>query len=165
MTPSSPLRQPPCRITLGRGPVERALDLGVIGLSCWITLWLDTEGGVILPVTFLVDSGASYPLMNLDEAASRGLRVPPVEAECELPLLTAHGRATSRVRPGRVRGWWHPDCAGHPFAFPMLFRVNAASTAPRLLGLGGVVRLCRWTFDGRPTAAEPYGTLALDDTR
>jgi hypothetical protein len=144
---------------------ERVDELGVIGVSCYLTLWLDTGTGLVMPVKFLVDSGASYSMMNLELALDNGLPIPPPESEAAISLRTAQGRVTSHVRPGRIRGWWNPDCSGHPFDFPILFRVNAAPTTPTLLGLGGVVRLCRWTFDGTPTAVEPYGTLTLDDIR
>jgi hypothetical protein len=158
-------RQPSLRIALESRSEERVYELGVIGISCYLTLWLDTGVGTLRSVKFLVDSGASYPMMNLSQAADIGIPIPPPESEASISLRTAQGRITSHVRPGRIRGWWNLDCSGHPFDFPILFRVNAAPTAPTLLGLGGVVKLCRWTFDGSPTAAEPYGTLTLDDIR
>src|SRR4051812_25498553 len=99
----NPLHQPQCRVPLDAGSVERALDLGVIGLSCWLRLWVQAEGGLTVPVTFLVDSGAFAPMMNLEEAESRGLSVPPPEAEIDRPLITAQGHLSRRFRPGRIR--------------------------------------------------------------
>lgn len=161
----SSLRQPTFRAPLQAPTLDRVHELGVIGLHCWVTLWIDTGAGLIVPVNFLLDSGSSYVRMNVERALSYGLTVPPPEAECDMPVLTAGGRVATRVRPGRIRGWWDSTCQGHPFDFPVLFRVNASPEAPTLLGLGGVVRLFRWTIDGTPTPAEPYGAFTADDLR
>jgi len=70
-----------------------------------------------------------------------------------------------RVRPGRIRAWWNEERLGYPFDWPILFRVDAPLDIPSILGLGGIVKTCRWTFDGTFTTASPYGYLALDDIR
>jgi hypothetical protein len=36
---------------------------------------------------------------------------------------------------------------------------------PNLLGFGGVIRTCRWIFDGTASAAASYGSLTLEDIR
>lgn len=157
--------QPRHRIPLLPRAEERALELGGIGLSTRLPLWLDTEVGLVVPVEFIVDSGAAMSLMSIEHALDIALSVPPAEAEVNLSIATPQGRSLARVRPGRIRGWWNAECRGHPLDFPILLRADAPAGTPPLLGLGGVIRLCRWTFDGRPTPHEPYGSLTLDDTR
>jgi hypothetical protein len=49
--------------------------------------------------------------------------------------------------------------------WPVFIRMDDPPGAPPLLGLGGVVGLCRWTFDGTPTPDAPFGTFTLDDIR
>lgn len=161
----SSLRQPRSLVKLEAVREDLTLRLGVCGLRCRAELWLQVEDQSFTPVNFVIDSGASFSFMTVAQAAAFGLAVPPPESECDLPLLTAAGGLVVRVRPGRVRGWWDDRFAGHPLQFPVLFTVAGSLRTPPVIGLGGVVRLCRWTFDGRPTDQFPYGSLALDDTR
>ena len=70
-----------------------------------------------------------------------------------------------RVRPGRIRGWWTDDLHGYPFDWPVLFRVGTPLGVPPILGLGGILKTCRWTFDGSYSPDAPYGTLTLEDIR
>lgn len=114
---------------------------------------------------FVVDSGASYTLIDLAVARDLGLPLPPADVETDLSLLTARGVMPARVRPGRLRCWLGEDARGYPFDWPVLFRVNTPRGTPSILGLGGVVHTCRWTFDGTPAPAAPYGSLALEDIR
>lgn len=165
MPTAAGLRQPTCRHDIIFN-TSRVHDLGVVGLKCRIPLWASSEGGPDpVRVEFLVDSGASYTLIDLSLAVSLRLPVPPAEAETSLSLMTAHGTSPMRVRPGRVRCWLGDDCRGYPFDWPVLFRVNAPRETPSVLGLGGVIRTCRWTFDGTFSFAAPHGMLTLEDIR
>ena len=69
------------------------------------------------------------------------------------------------MRPGRIRGWWNDNQQGYPFDWPVLFRVNAPIGVPPLLGLGGIVKTCRWILDGTYALDSPYGYLILEDIR
>ncbi len=112
-----------------------------------------------------MDSGASYSMMDLREARSIGLDTRLAQPEVDLSLTTAAGGRTLCVRPGRIRCWWSASLQGYPFDWPILYRVNTSPDVPPVLGLGGVVKTCRWTFDGTPSPNFPYGFLALEDIR
>jgi len=43
--------------------------------------------------------------------------------------------------------------------------LNARPGTSPLLGLGGVVKTCRWLFDGTPSPHGDYGHLLLEDIR
>jgi hypothetical protein len=118
-----------------------------------------------VPLAFVVDSGASFSFISLELAQFRRVPVPPAEAEIVIEMRSASGTAPVRVRPGRVRAWLGDELRGYPFDWPVLFRVDAPVGVPSILGLGGIVRTCRWTLDGTHSLAAPYGTLALEDIR
>ena len=159
-------RQLPVRIRLLPGPIDRVLELGAIPLSCRVTLWLEISTALpAVPMNFLLDSGASYSVINLATAIQQGLPVPPAQAETELQLRTATGLDRIRVRPGRIRAWWDVGHRGHPFDWPVLFRVNGPAGVPPVLGMGGIVKTCRWVIDGASTRTYPYGYVELQDTR
>jgi hypothetical protein len=46
-----------------------------------------------------------------------------------------------------------------------MFHVGGSLATPPILGLGGVISTCRWTFDGRYSPNTPYGSLKLNDIR
>jgi hypothetical protein len=162
----STLRQPPRRVSLQNPLTDRTSLLGVVGLRCRLSFFLERTPGLIASsIEFAVDFGASYSLIGLTLAQESGIQVPPPESEVELPLTTAQRGVTVRVRPGRIRGWWNEPRSGYPFDWPVLFRVDAPVGVPPILGLGGVVNTCTWTFDGRPTPESPFGLLTLEDTR
>jgi hypothetical protein len=166
MSSANALRQPTQRHPLLSSLVDRVGVLGVIGLRTRITLHLEASQGLKpIAFSFAVDSGASYSLIGLEEALFCDLPVPPPEAEIDLHLLTARGTTPVRVRPGRVRAWWDARCRGYPFDWPVLFRVGSPFGLPSILGLGGVVKTCRWTFDGSYSLDAPYGSLTLEDIR
>jgi hypothetical protein len=165
MPPTNSLRQPTRRETLASYWIERTHILGVVGLRSRVTLHLERDGRRPTPLSFAMDSGASYCMISLELAQRRYLSIPPPEAEIDLPLRTAQGTAPIRVRPGRVRAWWDDKLRGYPFDWPVLFRVGAPLDLPSILGLGGVVKTCRWTFDGSYSVEAPYGYLMLEDLR
>ena len=141
-------------------------QLGIVALRCRVFLYLKTRTGLVSdPVRFAVDSGASFTLIDLELAQSRGLPIPPPEAEVVLSLRTATGLQPFRVRPGRIRCWWNADCAGYPFDWPVLFRVGGPLGTPSILGLGGVISTCSWHFGGTYSPDAPYGALTLTDER
>lgn len=162
---SSSLHQPILREPLQAASEDQAYSHGVVGVRSRVKMWLAPAVGRPEPVRFVVDSGASYSLISLDLAAGHGLPVPPAEAEMAVSLQMAGGPATARVRPGRIRGWWTEKCIGYPFDWPVLFRVGGPSRVPPILGLGGVIHTCRWTFDGTYSLDAPYGSLMLEDIR
>lgn len=163
--PSS-LRQPTRRVPLGHGDTGQAASFGMVGLTCRAILLVEREGLPPLPVSFFIDTGASFTLIGLRWAAARDIPAPPdgVE-EFDVPLMTAGGRGPLRVRPGRVNAWWNEGSPGYRFSWPALFVPSWPLRAPPLLGLGGVVNTCRWTVDGTYTPTAPWGSLALDDLR
>jgi hypothetical protein len=166
MSSASGLRQPTQRCSLIQTLLDRADALGVVGLRSRVTLHLERGGGrTPTSMLFAVDSGASYSVISLEFAQRRHLTVPPPEAEFDLPLRTAVGSAPIRVRPGRVRAWWDSQLLGYPFDWPVLFQVGAPLGSPSILGLGGVIKTCRWTFDGSYSITSPYGSLILEDIR
>lgn len=166
MPSSSSLRQPSRREPLLPGLIDRTEVLGVIGLRCRVTLHVEIGiGQPTVPISFAVDSGASYSLIGLELAELRHLPVPPGESEIEIDIRTAKGMTPLRVRPGRIRVWLNEELQGHPFDWPVLFRVDAPLGVPAILGLGGVVKTCRWTFDGSYSPDSPFGSLSLDDIR
>ena len=160
------LRQAALRVPLDPISIGRVDSLEVIGLRCRVDLFV--EAGLGQPtekLPFVVDSGPSYTFVSLELARSRTLPVPPPEAEITLPLQTVGGLQSMRVRPGRLRAWWHTDLQGYPFDWPVLFRVDAPPTVPPILGLGGVVKTCQWLFDGTYSPESPHGFLTLSDIR
>jgi hypothetical protein len=166
MPSANALHQPTLRIPFVTTQLDRIDILGVIGLSSRVTLHLERgTGPKPTPYPFAVDSGASYSLMSLELAQRDRLPIPPPEAELELPLRTAQGTTPFRVRPGRIRAWWNNQLRGYPFDWPVLFRVGAPLDVPSILGLGGVVKTCRWTFEGSYSIDSPYGYLTLEDIR
>ncbi len=165
MANANTLRQSKSRAAL-QYDVRRVDDLGVVGLKSRVNLWLSSElSPQLVFMEFVVDSGASYTLIDLAVARGMGLPVPPPDVETNVSLMTARGATPMRVRPGRMRCWLHQNQRGYPFDWPVLFRVNAPNKMPSILGLGGVIHTCRWTFDGTPAPAAPYGSLALEDIR
>ncbi len=162
---SSDLRQSDLRVPFIPS-LNRVEVLGMVGLRCRVDLHLATDNGQtteLLP--FAIDSGASYSLINLDLADLRGIPVPPSHTEIELQLRTPTGIQPFRVRPGRIRCWWNADLAGYPFDWPVLFRVGGPLGSPSILGLGGVIPTCSWSFDGLYSPDAPYGALTLSDLR
>ncbi len=162
---ASKLHQPAIRV-----PFEVSLAsipaFGMAGLRCRIDLFAETiQGGVSEPIEFAVDSGASYSLIDLELAHFHEFPTPSENVEVELPLRTPTGIRPFRVRPGRIRCWWNADRTGHPFDWPVLFRVGGPLGSPSILGLGGVIRTCSWHFDGLYSPDAPYGGLALTDAR
>lgn len=138
----------------------------MFGLRCRTSLYIEAlDGKSIERIPFIVDSGASYSVVSLALAMSRGIPVPPPDAEVDLPLQTVSGSISMRVRPGRIRAWWHAERSGYPFDWPVLFRVDSPPSVPCILGLGGVVKTCQWLFDGTYSPESPYGSLTLVDTR
>ena len=166
MSLASALHQPNRQVPLHSYWIERTHILGVLGLRNRIFLQIErVDGHGTAPVLFIVDSGASYSIVSLELAQSRLIPVPPPQAEIDLPMQTARGTAPVRVRPGRIRCWWNDSLQGYPFDWPVLFQVDAPRGLPSILGLGGIVKTCRWTFDGRGTPDSPHGSLTLEDTR
>lgn len=165
MSSASALRQPLVREPLVPVLADRVGALDVIGLRSRVTLQIVTESAATVPLPFVVDSGASFSLISLELAQLRRVPVPPVEAEIEIEMRTASGTATVRVRPGRVRAWLGDELRGYPFDWSVMFRVDAPVSVPSILGLGGIVRTCRWAFDGTHSLDAPYGTVTLEDIR
>ena len=165
MPASSDLHQPTRRDPLVSYWAERVDTLGVIGLRCRFVMHLERPPLAPAPFLFAADSGASYSIISLELAQSRQIPVPPPETEITLPARSAFGLSPMRVRPGRFRAWWHGDRRGYPFDWPVLFQVNAPLGTPSILGLGGVINTCRWTFDGGFSHSSPYGQMILEDIR
>ena len=162
---SKGLRQPSLRCPLREVGEERAIELGAVGLRCRATLHIDVSRARPAGVEFVVDSGASMSFIGLEFARSRGIPVPPPHVETALNLTAATGTQAVRVRPGRIRLWWNAERAGYPFDWPVLFRPGLPLTVPPLLGLGGVIATCRWTFDGQYDPDTPFGHVLFDDSR
>jgi hypothetical protein len=114
---------------------------------------------------FLIDSGSNCSVINASMATRLRIPVPQVDDEFDLRLGTATGPVPIRVRRGRIQLWWNEGCLGYRFDWPVLFRVDSDPASPNLLGLGGVIQTCRWTFDGTWSTSAPYGTLTLEDIR
>jgi hypothetical protein len=154
-----PHRQPSLRVPLDEAEntgVLRAHFHGLHPLTTNLHLWVD------------VDTGATYSQITSHEAATLGLPIPP-GPEIDCSISTAAGRVATRVRPGWMRVWWTNQRTGDPFVWPILFRMMAPTPNPPaikpVLGLGGVIPECRWTFDGTYTPEHPLGSLLLDDIR
>ena len=160
-------RQPTIRTPLAPFLLDQAISLGMVGVRSRVMLHLVSDGRTEpTAVEFVIDSGASYSVVSLELA--RRLRfadLPPPEAEIDLTIRTARGFDAIRVRPGRIRLWWNPEQSGYWFDWPVLFRVDAPPAVPPLLGLGGIIKTCRWTFDGESSFEASYGTLLLEDMR
>lgn len=160
-------RQPTIRRDLKPKMQSMAGALGAIGLQCHILLQL--QGGSPSGARFFVDTGAMFSIVGLDEANRVGIPAPPNGSpEYDLPGATAAGKATTRVRPGRIRVWWSAQLIGDPFGWPVLFVVGPRPEQrkmPPLLGLGGIVTDCRWTVYGPTNAACDGGYIEFEDTR
>ena len=166
MSSTTTHRQPTRRLPLLPTGIDRTDDLGVVGLRCRATLRLTVEDGrPPAPFSFVVDSGAYYSIINLGLAQLRRISMDLLGPEIVLQPTTAQGPTPMRIRPGRVRAWWDADLRGHHFDWPVLFRVGAPLGVPSILGLGGIVKMCSWTFDGSYSPDSPYGYLILEDMR
>ncbi len=159
------LRQPRLRVEYIRSLEHRAWELGAVGLQARARLHLDLGHAALFPLEFVVDSGAAMTIVGLEYALQRGIPVPPPHVETTLHLGTASGASPVRVRPGRIRLWWNADRTGYPFDWPVLFRPGLPLTVPPILGLGGVIATCRWTFDGQYDPDTPFGHVLFDDSR
>ena len=135
-------------------------------------LWLEVDAAMpLIPVPFVADSGASYSQITSHEATTLQLPIPAgLEVECV--VNSAVGRKTENVRPSHMKVWWNAQREGDPFEWPLLFRMMKEAkhgeeppAVPPVLGLGGVIRDCRWTFDGTYTYERPLGSLLLEDVR
>ena len=144
---------------------DRAIELGAVGLQARARFHLETRSGATTPLDFVIDSGASMAFVGLQTAINAGIPVPPPHVETTLNLGTATGSQSVRVRPGRIRLWWDAERAGYPFDWPVLFRPGLPLTVPPILGLGGVIATCRWTFDGQYDPDTPFGHVLFDDSR
>jgi hypothetical protein len=150
MSPSKLIRQPPRKVAFSPTLMNQVDTLGAVGLKCRLELRLAIDARKeTTPVSFVVDSGASFSTISISFVQLRKNPVPSPEVEVEIPLLTAIGSMRIRVRPGRMRAWWSDALEGYPFDWPVLFRADASIEVASILGLGGVVKVCRWTFDGR----------------
>ena len=97
------LRQPSLRIGYLKRSEERALDFGAVGLQPQARFHIDIGPGLpLVPLDFVIDSGAAMTIIGLEYAADRDLPVPPPHVETTLHLGTASGASPVRVRPGRV---------------------------------------------------------------
>lgn len=162
---SKGLRQPRLQVEYVRTLEARAWELGAVGLQPHCTFHLDVGRPAPVPLAFVVDFGAAMTFIGLEYAANRGIPVPPSHVETTLSLTTASGGQHIRVRPGRIRLWWNAERNGYPFDWPVLFRPGLPLSIPPLLGLGGVIGTCVWTFDGRYDPDTPFGHLLMDDAR
>jgi hypothetical protein len=165
MASSKTLAQPPHRHPFQQ--LEKWTDaFDMVGLNCRLMLWLHI-GPNLQPqqVSFVVDTGASYSSIPIHVAQKVGLALPTDEFERDIDARTMTGPTSMRVRPGRIRAWWNADLQGYPFDWPVLFRMDAPAKVPPTLGLGGVVKTCRWIFDGSYAPDAPFGHLTLEDIR
>jgi hypothetical protein len=166
MAKSHNLRQPALVVTLVHGPESDAFTYGMVGLKSRITLFLEAmKPNPPVPTLFAVDSGASCTLIPLDFAIRHHIPVPHPETEIPIHLTTTQGKALMHVRPGRIRAWWNPQQKGYTFDWPVLFQVGGSLATPPILGLGGVINTCRWTFEGGYSPDAPYGHVQLNDLR
>jgi hypothetical protein len=145
-----PLLRPP--------PAQR---LGTADLLADLDVWLETEQGELVLLTFRVDSGASLSSISLDRAEGLGLSAPPPDAALERAHGTATGRAVLRLRPGTMRVRFSDNSAERPFTWPLLFVEGRVRSVPPLLGLGGVIAESRWLFEGRARRGAPWGVFRL----
>jgi hypothetical protein len=140
---------------------------GIIHVECWVSLWLSAGDNDAEPVEarFKVDSGATCSSIRLHDAQRLGIPIDPTGRERTIRLRTSMGPVRARILPGQIRGWWNNSLQGYPIVWPVLFRVDAPEGVSPLLGLGSIVRQCRWRFDGISSSSEPYGFFTLEDVR
>ena len=135
------------------------------GLICDLTLRVEARPGRVVPIEFRVDTGASWTMISLAAAQFYGLPIPDDTHNRTLPLNSATERRRVTVRDGRIRVWWDVGGRGTPFDWPVLFVVDAPAGSQPLLGLGGVIRDCRWIFDGRAETDAIFGSATFRDIR
>ena len=166
MSSAVDLRQSKHRQKLMPFLLDRVPELGVVGLRSKLVLHLETTvQHDLAPLIFTVDTGCSVTIISMDLALSRGLPVSQSGEVISLEVRTTAGLVPMRVSPGRIRVRWNPDHSGYPFDWPVFFRIGTPVGSPSLLGLGGVIHTCKWTFDGSYSIDSPYGFLPLDDIR
>jgi hypothetical protein len=162
---STPLRQPTLRVPYQTVLAERVVEFDAIGLRVRIEAFFQTStAGFVIPIVCALDSGASVSIMSIELAESYRLPI-PIGPELLIPTTTASGSGSMRVIPGRVRLWLNPNQEGYPYDWPMMFRVDGSLRTPPIIGLGGVVKTCRWTFSGEFSKQAPHGTVQLEDLR
>ena len=135
------------------------------GLICDLTLRVEVEPGVSVPIELRVDTGASWTLMSLAVAQTYGLPTPDDSHDRTVLLNSATGQREVKIRYGRIRVWWNVGRRGTPFDWPVLFVVDAPIDSQPLLGLGGVIRDCQWIFDGRAGDDALFGSATFRDIR
>lgn len=120
---------------------------------------------MIVPIKFRVDRGASWSLVPLVVAQAYGLPTPDDSHNRTVLLNSATGQRDVKIRDGRIRVWWNVGRRGTPFEWPVLFVVDAPNSSQPLLGLGGVIRDCQWSFDGRAEDDALFGSATFRDIR
>jgi len=136
---------------------------GDILLRAELDLLIQTNAQTREQVVFLVDSGTEMTTMSAVQA--RLLDIPlPINP---VPGLL-HAQTGLEIRAGVIR-IQVVGMDGTEYVFPCYFlgdpnkQTARAATAPRnLLGLTGVVDKVRFSFDGKPAAASPYGNLVVE---
>lgn len=160
------VRQPSLRQRLNTVMPELEPQFGFVPLTVRVRLFLNTIAGTATSTLFLFDSGATHSVLGLEVAlSSRLTTISRLGPEFGSLQTSAQGLTPIRYRAGRLRAWWDEQRRGSPFDWPVLFRVNAPLNVPWVIGLGGVVSTCRWTFDGGYSPEYPSGYLSLEDIR
>ena len=136
-----------------------------VGLICDLVLRVEAEPGVIVPLEFRVDTGASWSLVPLAVAQAYGLPTADDSHDRTVLLSSATGQREVKIRDGRIRVWWNVGRRGTPFEWPVLFVVDAPIGSQPLMGLGGVIRDCQWIFDGRAEDEALFGSATFRDIR
>lgn len=104
MSSAAALRQPTRRFPLLPTGLARTPDLGVVGLRCRAVLRLGAEGGrPPVPVSFVVDSGASYSMISLELAQLRHLSMDLLGHACALAANGPRNPALFALEPRAIR--------------------------------------------------------------
>lgn len=131
-----------------------------VSIRARIELHIERVPGVWLGVdNFLVDTGASFTILSTEWARAQGFSVP--RAVSQMPLMTAGGDRTARVRDADLRVRFARLCE-HPFDLAVVFSEAHPPTVPPLLGLHNLLNTWKYTFDGTPEPAALMGHMRFD---
>ena len=111
----------------------------------------DRDGNWTGGVEFVIDTGASFPVMRT--ALARSLHLPVPAETSTVALTTGDGRREAVVRDGELRIRF-PELPDQHFPIKCVFRDDQPEGVPPVLGLHNTLDLFRLRFDGTPL---PHG--------
>ena len=116
-----------------------------ISMRARVMAEVEDRTGTWRAIQFVIDTGASFPIMRTGLAEALRLEVP--HEASPISFTTADGRRASVVRDGELHLRF-PQLLGQTFRLKCLFRDNQPAGVPPVLGLHNTLDLLGIRFDG-----------------